>query len=49
VLAVLDLANIDSVAAILTEDRAVARDGGFEVLGRLTGAELRGCKFLLET
>lgn len=48
-LAVFDLGNWYSVSAILTEDRAVVRDGGVEVLGRLTGAELRGCNFLLES
>lgn len=48
VLAVLDLANLYSVSAILTEDRAVRRGDGFEVLGRLSQAELRGCNFLLE-
>ena len=47
-LAVFDLGNWYSASPILTEDRAVMRDGGFEVLGRLTGAELRGCNFLLE-
>ena len=47
VLALFDLANIYSVCAILTEDRAVARGRGFEVLGRLSGADLRGCNFLL--
>ncbi len=48
VLAVLDLANMYSVSAILTEDNAVRRGGGFEVIGRLSRAELRGCNFLLE-
>lgn len=47
-LAVLDLANVYTASALLTEDRAVRRGDGFEVLGRLTGAELRGCNFLLE-
>ncbi len=47
-LAVLDLANLHSAAAILTQDRAVACGDGFEVLGRLTGAELRGCNFLVD-
>lgn len=47
-LAVLDLANLYSAAAVLTQDRAVWRGRGFEVLGRLSGAELRGCNFLLE-
>lgn len=47
-LAVIDLANIYSVSAILTQDKAVKMGDGFEVLGRLQGAELRGCNFLLE-
>lgn len=47
-LALLDLANLYTASALLTEDLAVARDGGFEVLGRLSQAELRGCNFLLE-
>ena len=47
-LAIVDLANIHSVSAILTQDRAIKRGNGFEVLGRLSGAELRGCNFLLE-
>jgi len=48
VLAVFDLANIYSVSGILTEDRAVRKGDGFEVLGRLSDAELRGCNFLVE-
>ncbi|MEX0599966.1 MAG: hypothetical protein WD205_04935, partial [Rhodothermales bacterium] len=47
-LAVLDLANVYTASALLTEDRAVRRGKGFEILGRLSGAELRGCNFLLE-
>ncbi len=47
-LAVLDLANVYSASAVLTQDRAVQRGDGFEVLGRLENAELRGCNFLLE-
>lgn len=47
-LAVIDLANVYSASALLTEDLAVRRDRGFEVLGRLSAAELRGCNFLLE-
>ena len=49
VLAVFDLANLYSVSALLTEDRAVRRGEGFEVLGRLSQAELRGCNFLVES
>jgi hypothetical protein len=48
ILALLDLANMYSAAALLTEDRAVQRGAGFEVLGRASRAELRGCNFLLE-
>ena len=47
-LAVLDLANVYSASAVLTQDRAVRRGDGFEVLGRLEHAELRGCNFLLD-
>jgi hypothetical protein len=41
-----DLANTGSVAALQTEDlgRGVGNvDDGFEVLGRASGAEARGC------
>ncbi len=48
VLAVVDLANAYSASAILTEDRAVKRRNGFEVLGRLSATDLRGCNFLFE-
>ena len=48
VLGFMDLANVHSVSAILTEDRAVSIAGGFKVLGRLAATELRGCNFLLE-
>lgn len=46
-LQIFDLANLYSVSAIQTEDLAVRRGDGFEVLGRLSGADLRGCNFLL--
>ena len=39
----IDLANMDSVAAIETEDLGVARGDGFVLLGRAAGAEPRGC------
>ena len=48
VLAVTDLANVYTVSPILTQDRGIRHDGGFEVLGRMSNAELRGCNFLLE-
>jgi len=45
-LRVLDLANIFSVAAIQTEDLALRRGNGFELLGRAALAEPRGCSLL---
>jgi len=45
-LRVYDLANIRSVLAIQTEDLAVARVGGFELIGRRTGSEPRGCSLM---
>ncbi len=45
-LRVLDLANVFSVAAIQTEDLAVRRGDGFELLGRAARAEPRGCSLL---
>jgi hypothetical protein len=38
-----DLANTGSVLAVMTSDLGVLVDGGFRVLGRLRGAEARGC------
>lgn len=38
-----DLANTGSVLAVQTSDLGRMRDAGFEVLGRLRGAEPRGC------
>lgn len=43
---VLDLANVYSVAAVQTEDLAVRRGDGFELLGRARHAEPRGCSLL---
>ncbi len=42
-LRVYDLANLHAVLAVQTEDLAVRRDGGFELLGRAARAEPRGC------
>ena len=47
-LAHLDLANIDSVAAILTEDLGQEIEGGFILAGRASGADLKGCSLLLD-
>ncbi len=43
-----DLANCGSVLAVQTEDIGVAVAGGFEITGRLLGAEARGCALLLD-
>lgn len=43
-----DLANAGSVIAILTEDLGIAVDGGFQVLGRVQGAEPRGCSIAMD-
>lgn len=43
-----DLANLDSVAAILTEDQGVRVPGGIRLLGRIEGAEPRGCSISME-
>lgn len=43
-----DLANLDSVLAIQTEDLGVAGPDGFEIVGRATGAEARGCSIAMD-
>jgi len=45
---VLDLANLWSAACVQTEDFGVLHDDGFEIVGRATGAEARGCSLLAE-
>jgi acyl-CoA synthetase (AMP-forming)/AMP-acid ligase II len=47
-LRIFDLANVDSVMAIQTEDLGRAWQERIELLGRATGAELRGCSLLTE-
>lgn len=47
-LGIIDLANTQSCPFILGADRARVVSGGVEILGRLDGAEIRGCNFLLE-
>jgi hypothetical protein len=44
----LDLANLDSVCAILTEDLAFETDNGFVLLGRAPGAMPRGCSIAMD-
>ena len=43
-----DLANQDSCAVVQTEDLAEVRGHGFRLLGRLAGADLRGCSLTFE-
>jgi hypothetical protein len=43
---VFDLANVFSVLAIQTEDLAVRRGDGFELIGRAALAEPRGCSLM---
>jgi len=43
-----DLANIDSVASILTEDLGRKVAGGFVLLGRATGADRKGCSITMD-
>ncbi|MEZ4993144.1 MAG: acyl transferase [Saprospiraceae bacterium] len=48
VLNIIDLANIDTISFIATDDLGrVYEDGSFEVLGRLDASDLRGCNLLL--
>jgi hypothetical protein len=43
-----DLANINSVCAVLTEDLGIAHEQGFQLLGRAQGAEAKGCSLVME-
>ncbi len=43
---IFDLANVRSVMAIQTEDLGVRRGDSFELLGRATAAEMRGCSLM---
>jgi Acyl-protein synthetase, LuxE len=47
-IAVFDLANLGSALHLLTEDLGSAEAGGFRLLGRAAGAELRGCSLAVE-
>lgn len=48
-LRIFDLANVDSVLAIQTEDLGRAWQDRIELVGRASGAELRGCSLLTES
>ena len=43
-----DLANVNSVCTILTEDVGVMVDGGFHLLGRAQGTQAKGCSLAVE-
>ncbi|MEY4386379.1 MAG: hypothetical protein RLY20_1662 [Verrucomicrobiota bacterium] len=43
---IFDLANVFSVLAVQTEDLAIRRGDGFELLGRAPAAEPRGCSLM---
>lgn len=43
-----DLANVNSVLAMMTEDIGLAEKQGFYLLGRATGAEAKGCSLAVE-
>jgi hypothetical protein len=43
---IFDLANVHSVMAIQTEDLGIRRGSGFELIGRATQAEPRGCSLM---
>jgi hypothetical protein len=44
----IDLGNIDSSLVVQTDDRIVETEHGFELLGRLPGATVRGCSLPYE-
>jgi hypothetical protein len=43
-----DLANVDSVLAVQTDDAGEVRPGGFLFKGRAASAELKGCSIEME-
>jgi hypothetical protein len=43
-----DLANLHSVLGVQTDDLGIWRGGGFEIVGRASGAEPRGCSLAVE-
>lgn len=48
VLAHWDLAQFNSVCAVLTEDAGIASEDGFILLGRVSGAQAQGCSLALD-
>ena len=45
-LGIIDLANVDTISFILSEDLVHKRKEGFEVLGRLDYSDTRGCNLM---
>lgn len=43
-----DLANLNSVMVIQTEDLGIRDEAGFRLMGRSTGSDLRGCSLTVE-
>jgi hypothetical protein len=43
-----DLGNVDSAVAIVSEDVVIRRAGGIELVGRRFGAPARGCSLSVE-
>ncbi len=43
-----DLAHFNSVSAMLTEDAGMLVEGGFHLLGRVAGADAKGCSLAME-
>ncbi len=49
VLNIIDLANVNTISFLATDDLCkVYADGTFEVLGRLSNADIRGCNLLVD-
>jgi hypothetical protein len=46
--AIFDLANVGSALHVVSQDVGIAAAGGFRLLGRAEGAELRGCSLTVE-
>lgn len=45
---IVDLANVDSAVAVLTQDEVRRVEGGFALLGRASGAPPRGCSIAID-
>ena len=45
---IIDLMNVDSAVAVLTQDQVRRAADGFELLGRAPGAPARGCSIAID-